>query len=116
MNSRQQQRGFSFLGMLFVGGIVACLFVVGAQLAPTAIEFMAIKKAANKAANEASSVADVRKAFDRAAAIDNISSITGNDLDVTKAGDKIVVSFAYDREIHLTGPAYLVMKYAGKTK
>ena len=28
----------------------------------------------------------------------------------------LVARFAYIREIHLTGPAFLVLKYAGRTK
>ena len=54
---------------------------------------------------------EVRSIFDKAAAIDNISSITGKDLEVTKENDKMVVRFAYQREIHLAGPAYLTLKY-----
>ena len=110
------QRGFSLLGMLFFGGIAACLFVVGAQVAPTVIEYQAIVKATSKAAREGNSVVEVRTIYDRAAAIDNMSSIAGRDLDVTKEGDKIVVNFAYQREIHLAGPAYLLLKYQGRSK
>ena len=44
------------------------------------------------------------------------SPITGKDLDVTKDGDKVVVSFAYDKEIHLFGPAFLLLKYAGQSE
>ncbi len=62
------------------------------------------------------SVAEVRSIFDKAAAIDNIKSVNGKDIEVTKEGDKIVVSFAYQREIHLAGPAYLTLKYAGRSK
>ena len=109
------QRGISFIGMLFVAAVVGCLFIVGAQVAPTLIEFQAITKAASKSAT-GSTVAEVRGLFDKAAQIDDIKSISGKDLDVTKAGDKIVVSFAYTREIHLAGPAYLLMKYAGSSK
>ena len=79
------------------------------------MEFKAIEKAANKA-KEGSSVADVRAIFDRASAVDDIKSIQGKDLEVTKAGDKIVVKFAYEREIHLAGPGYLTLKYAGQSK
>lgn len=114
--SLYRQRGVTFFGMVFFGSIIACLFVVGAQVAPTLIEYQAIAKASQKAANAGNSVMEVRGAFDRAAAIDNISSVTGNDLDITKEGDKVVVSFAYSREIHLTGPAYLVLKYQGRSK
>jgi hypothetical protein len=112
---RSRQRGLSFLGLLVVGGLLAVTGVIGAQIVPTAIEYQAILKAANKAC-EGNSVAEVRSIFDKASAIDNISSISGKDIDVTKEGDKIVVSFAYQREIHLAGPGYLTLKYSGRSK
>jgi hypothetical protein len=34
---------------------------------------------------------------------------------VTKQGDKVVVRFAYDKEIPLFGPAYLLIKYRGSS-
>jgi hypothetical protein len=71
-------------------------------------------KAAQKA-TDGNTVVEVRSIFDRAAAIDNISSITAKDIDVTKENDKVVVSFAYQREIHLFGPAFLTLKYAGRS-
>ena len=52
----------------------------------------AIGKAAAKAAKEGTTVPEIRGSFDRAAAIDDISSIQGKDLEVTKRGDKIVVN------------------------
>ncbi|MBK7050394.1 MAG: DUF4845 domain-containing protein [Rhodoferax sp.] len=112
---RSRQRGMSLVGLIFVGGSLACLGLVAAQVFPTFMEFKAIEKAANKA-KEGSSVADVRAIFDRASAVDDIKSIQGKDLEVTKAGDKIVVKFAYEREIHLAGPGYLTLKYAGQSK
>lgn len=112
---RSRQRGLSFLGLLVVGGLLAVTGVIVAQIVPTAIEYQAINKAANKA-REGNSVPEVRSIFDKAAAVDNISSISGKDLEVTKVGDKIVVSFAYEREIHLAGPGYLTLKYAGRSK
>ena len=112
---KSRQRGLSFLGLLVIGGLLAVTGVIGAQILPTAIEYQAIVKAANKA-REGNSVAEVRSIFDKAAAVDNISSITGRDLEVTKEGDKIVVNFAYQREIHLAGPGYLTLKYAGRSK
>jgi beta-lactam-binding protein with PASTA domain len=112
---RSTQRGISFIGLIFVGGVLACAGVIAAQVFPTVVEYQAILKAANKS-KEGNSVAEVRSIFDKAADIDNIKAIQGKDLDVVKEGDKIVVSFAYNREIHLTGPAFLVLKYAGRSK
>jgi len=109
------QRGFSFIGFIFVGAVLAVSGVIVAQIIPTAIEYQAVQKAVQKA-SEGNTVVEVRSIFDKASAIDNISSITAKDIEVTKENDKVVVSFAYQREIHLAGPAYLTMKYAGRSK
>lgn len=112
---RSRQRGLSFLGLLVVGGLLAVSGVIIAEIVPTAIEYQAVLKAADKA-RDGTSVAEVRSIFDKAAAVDNIKSISGKDIEVSKEDDKIVVKFAYQREIHLTGPAYLTLKYAGRSK
>lgn len=109
------QRGVSLLGLLFVGGILAVGGVIAAQVVPTLLEYQAILKATKKAAADGGTVAEVRMVFDKAAAIDDIKSIDGKDLVVTKEADRTVVSFAYQREIHLTGPAWLTLKYEGRT-
>jgi beta-lactam-binding protein with PASTA domain len=110
-----KQRGISIMSLLFVGIVLAFLGVVGAQVVPTVIEYQAINKAANKAAKEGNTVAEVRTIFDKSQSIDDFKAVTPKDLDVTKNGDKIVVKFAYNKEIHLGGPAFLLLKYEGST-
>jgi len=113
-NSAARQRGISFIGLVFVAVVLACVGVVVAQVIPTLIEYQAIYKAANKA-KEGSTVPEIRAIFDRAQAIDDFQSVMGKDLDIKKVNDKVVISFAYEREIPLFGPAYLVLKYKGET-
>ncbi|GAB4212289.1 MAG: hypothetical protein Fur007_04280 [Rhodoferax sp.] len=110
-----RQRGFSLLGFLFIGVILAALGVVTAQVVPTVIEYEAIIKAVNKAA-AAGTVPEARATFDRATQIDTITSITGRELEILKDGEKLTVKFAYQREIHLAGPAYLTLKYTGQSR
>jgi hypothetical protein len=105
----------SFIGLLVVGGLLAVTGVVVAQAIPTVIEYQAVLKAVNKA-KDGNTVAEVRSIFDKAASIDNISTISGKDIEVTKENNKVVVRFAYQREIHLAGPAYLTLKYAGQSR
>ena len=112
---KSKQRGISFIGFVFVGSLLAMTGVVAAQVFPTFLEYQSITRAVNKA-REGQSVAEARMIFDKAAQIDDIKSISGKDIDVTKEGDKVVVSFAYEREVHLAGPAYLTLKYAGRSK
>ena len=112
---KSRQRGVSFIGLLFVLVVLAGVGVMAAQAFPTLLEYQAALKAVEKA-KSGTSVPEVRQIFDKAAQIDDIKSITGKDLDVTKNGDKVLVKFAYDREIHMFGPAYLLLKYTGQSK
>jgi Domain of unknown function (DUF4845) len=115
MRLKQQQQGLTFVGLLFVGIFLAFAGVTLAQVVPTYIEYMAVQKAVQKA-SVGTTVAEVRSTFDKAAQIDDITTITGKDLEIGKQGDKVVVSFDYSREIHLVGPAFLVMKYTGSSQ
>jgi beta-lactam-binding protein with PASTA domain len=115
LGHKARQSGISFIGLLFVVGVLACLGVVGAQVFPTVVEYQAALKAAQKAA-AGNTVAEVRQIFEKAADIDDIKSVTAKDLEVSKDGDRVVVKFAYNKEIHLFGPAFLLLKYVGQSK
>lgn len=115
MQLKQKQRGMTFIGLVITAIAIVMAGMVIVQAVPTYIEFKTIEKAVQKA-SDGTTVAEVRRIFDKAATIDQISSISGKDLDVGKDGNRVVVSFAYDKEIHLAGPAYLVMKYKGESK
>ena len=109
------QRGISFSGRVPWGCWLAWRARGGGGGLPPATEFMATQKAVKKPAADGDTVPAVRAAFDRTAAVDYISSISGKDLEITKQGDKVVVEFAYDKEIPLAGPAYLLLKYRGSS-
>jgi hypothetical protein len=112
---KQQQRGISFVGFVFVGVVLAFFGLLTIQVIPTLIEFQNVSRAAAQAA-AGGTVGEVKAMFDKRAQIDNIQVIAGKDLEVTTDGDRAIVSFAYNREIHLVGPAFLLLKYQGKTK
>lgn len=114
--SSHSQKGLSFFGFVVIAVLAVAVFAIGGQSLPIALEYLAAKKAAQKAANEGTTVPEVRAAFDRAAQIDEIQTITGKDLDVTKINDRVVVSFEYERSLPLVGPAYLVYRFTHQTK
>ncbi len=115
-NRRSRQRGLSFLGLVFMVALGVGVVAVGAQSLPVLLEYQAIVKAANKAAREGNSVAEVKASFDRSALIDDFKSVTSSDLEVTKINDRVVVGFEYSREIHLVGPAYLTYRFKKQTQ
>jgi len=115
LQHKAKQRGISLFGLIFVIAVLAGLGALGAQAFPTFMEYQAVLKAVDKSKSGANP-AEIRTNFDRAAQVDDIKSIAGKDLDVNKVGDRTVVSFAYTREIHIAGPAFLLLKYAGQSK
>jgi len=114
-SSRASQAGISFFGLVFVMVVLAALGVLVAQAVPTMIEYQAIVKAVNRAKDNGTP-AEIRTAFDRSSAVDDFTAINSKDLLITKEGDRNVVSFAYNKEIHMFGPAFLLLKYAYSAK
>lgn len=111
----QRQRGITFIGLVFLMVVLAMTGAVVVQAVPTVAEYLAVQKAVQKA-TEGGTPAEVRLLFAKAASIDDIKSITPDQLEISKNGDKVVVGFSYQREIHLMGPAYLTLKYQGQSK
>jgi len=102
--------------MLILGIVLVMFVVVGMRVLPTALEFMAIKRAINKVATSgASATPEIQKAFDLIAAVDDISTITGKDLVIARDGSSVTLSFRYEKRIPLVGPASLVIDYEGTT-
>ena len=118
VRARPAQRGVTLIGLLFWAIIIACVALVGLKVLPTVNEYFTIQRAVNKVAKEGgSTVPEIRAAFDRQKDIEySISSISGKDLEVTKENEKVVVKFAYDKEIELIQPVFLLIKYRGHSQ
>ena len=115
MAGRKSQRGVSFFTIIFIMAVCAAVGLIAVQAFPSVLEYQAALKAINKA-KDGATVGEVRSIFDKAADIDGITSIKGKDLEIAKEGDQVVVSFAYDREFHMFGPAWMVLKYRGTSR
>lgn len=115
---RRQQRGMSLIGLMAWAIIIGFIGYVAVRVLPTLNEYLTIQRAVDRVAAEAPpTVGEVRKAFDKQKDIEySISSISGKDLEVTKENEKLVIRFAYDKEIPLVEPVYLLLKYKGRSK
>jgi len=112
------QRGISLIGLMFWAIFIGFMAYVAIRVFPTVNEFLTIQRAVNKiAADNPTTVAEIRTAFDRQKEIEySIASISGKDLDITKVNERIVIRFAYDKEVELIAPVYLLIKYEGSTR
>lgn len=107
-----RQQGLSLISMLFFAVLVGGAFLTAAKVTPSLVEYFGIVKVC-KLSSVAGSPPEIRQAFDRAAIVEDITSITGKDLDISKDGEKTVVTFAYAKEIRLVGPVSLLIRYSG---
>lgn len=113
--SRKRQGGLGLIALIFVGLLIVALLIIGAKLVPAVTEYLAIEKAVQRIRNEGDTVPQLRSAFDRYAQIDDIKSLKGKDLDITKESDKIVISYAYAYQIPITDNVRLVIDFSGTT-
>ena len=118
LHGARRQRGVTLIGLLFWGGFLGFSAIIGMKVLPTVNEFFTIQKAVSKIAKEGgSTVPEIRTAFDKQKEIEySITSIGAKDLNITKENDKVVVSFAYNKEVELMGPVSLLIKYEGRSK
>ena len=112
-----RQSGVS-LGGLLVGVVIFCLLGLATlKLAPSYMEYGRIKNAIVAIVQQKpATVADVRRLFDARSTIDDISSVKPQDLEITKEGNDIVISFAYRKEISLGANVGLYIDFAASSK
>ena len=111
--SLRRQRGIGFFGLIFIFAVAAIVLLLGLKLVPVYLELFSVKKVIAAMAKgeevKTGTVTDIRKSFDRRAAIDNIQVIAGADLEITKdAGETVVVATWQHRVALFTGYTLLV--------
>ena len=113
----KNQRGITLIGMVVMCIVIVLVAIGGLKIAPAYIEYFTIKKAivAIARANPSATVADVRYAFQLRSAIDSIDAVGPKDLEVTKEGNDIVISFAYPKRISLFGNVSVVFDFAASS-
>ena len=114
--SNRVQRGVTMFGLLMWAIVVAFVALIVVRVLPTINEYSTILRAVQVIAKSSpSTVAEARNAFEKQKEIEySISSIGGKDLAVTKENEKVVIRFAYDKEVEIFEPVFLLIKYRGE--
>lgn len=113
-----RQSGVTLIGLLFWAVLIGATALVLMKVFPAINEYRTIQSMVNKIAQTgATSVPEVRSAFEKARMIEyGVTSVTGRDLEVTKEDEKVVIKFAYDKEVALIEPVYLLIKFEGQSR
>jgi Tfp pilus assembly protein PilX len=114
MGSRQQ--GLTLIGLIIGLVVLALVALTAMKVIPSYLEFRSAKNAIDAIAREkqGATVADVRRAFDNRSAIDDINTVRSADLEITKEGNAMVISFAYRKEVPLFNNVGLYIDYAAR--
>lgn len=102
-----RQRGATFLGMLIVAILVVFAAILAAKLVPSGFEYWSVRKVLAAMANDPGtpemSARQLRDSFDKRANIDNITSVTGRDLEITREDGQVRLSIIYAKKIPMGG-------------
>lgn len=111
--TRIGQTGVSLLALMAVLIVVAVIALFAMKVIPSFLEFRAARGAIQAIAHDMPSAApgEIRRAFENHSNIDDINSIKPSDLDISKNGNQVVISFAYRKEVPLFKNVGLYINY-----
>ncbi|GAB4166079.1 MAG: hypothetical protein OHK0026_17520 [Rhodocyclaceae bacterium] len=112
------QRGLSLVGLILIGALVAAAAMVVIKVTPAYVEYYTILKnvkAVVKSGEAQGTVADIRKAYERRETIDDTKSVGAKDLDITKSGGEVIISFAYSKKIPLFANVSVCLDFEGSS-
>ena len=114
----RKQRGISLWGLIMTLGVLGFLGVMAAKLLPSYLEYLAVKKifaAMEQAGDLKGSVREIRYAYEKRNAIEDIKSVRGDDLEVAKEGGEAVVSANWSVKIPMVSNVNACLDFSATT-
>jgi len=115
---KTRQAGVSLGGLIVGLFILILLALLGLKVVPSILEFRTAKAAIEAIARDKqnATVQEIRRTFDARAQIDDITSVKGEDLEVTKEGGEVVIKIAYRKEVPLFANVGVFLDFAASSK
>lgn len=103
----KHQRGVTFVGMVFIAGLIVFGAIIGLKLIPAYIEYATVvnhlREIARSPDARGASPKEIQIMFNKRAQIDAIEAVKGDDIEVDKEGDQVILRAAYSTKIKLFG-------------
>ena len=100
----RKQQGLSLWNLIIGLSVLGFLGVMAAKLMPAYVEFFAVKKmfaAMEQGGDLKGSVRDIRASYEKRNAIEDVKSVRGDDLEVSKEGGEAVVTANWSVKVPL---------------
>lgn len=115
---KNKQSGLSLISVLIVGAFLAFFLLLGFRTVPAVNEYMSIQRILPLVAEEGdngASMSQMRMSFNRRAQIDDIMSVKGEDLIITKDGGRVLIEVAYERTVPVAGNVSLLIAFGASS-
>jgi hypothetical protein len=112
--SRRNQRGATFLGVLIIVSILGLAVYAGIRLVPLYQEYLAVSRALTQTASKlgnGASPGEIRRELESRWAADYITSIQPRDIEISKLGNGTVVRARYNPETPFVGNVSLIVHF-----
>ena len=114
----RKQQGISLWSLIITLSILGFLGVMAAKLMPAYVEFFAVKKmfaAMDQAGDLKGSVRDIRASYEKRNAIEDVKSVRGDDLEVSKEGGEAVVTANWSVKVPLVSNINACLDFTATT-
>ena len=119
MRSRHRQSGLTIVGFVFVAAVVLSIAMIGFRVLPSYIEYFSVEKTLRQTlmnARDNATINELRRDFDLKASADYIDSVHGRDIELTKEGNEIVLTAAWNSQLHLVGNVSLLLEFEASAR
>jgi len=117
---RNRQQGITLMGLIIGAFVLVFAALLAMKLLPPYLEYFSVKKALTGIALETrgrgATAADVRRAFENRSAIDNISSVHPNTLEISKQGNDLLITASYRKEVPLFANIGVYIDFTASTR
>ena len=109
----RRQRGLTILGFLGVSAVVIIFALVAFRVLPSYIEYFTVQKALQQTLAESPNMTpqDIRRSLERRIAADYIDSVRASDVTVSKEGNQIIATLAWQKILHMVGNASILLEF-----
>ena len=115
----RKQRGITLVGTIVTLGILGFVGIMAAKLLPAYMEYASVKKIFKTMAQGGQTkgtVRDIRFSYEKLNAIEDVKSVRGEDLEITKQGNDAVISAAWSVKVPLVANISACIDFEASTE
>jgi len=115
---RNRQLGVSLIGLILGAIVLIFVLLLFMKVFPPYLEFFTAKKFITQIAQEqrGGTVLDIRRSWQLKTAIEDVNSINEKDLEITKEGGEVIISFSYRKDVPLFANVGVYLDFAASSK